>query len=59
MEVLSSTKPKEMIKTIATMGIDLAMNVFAVHAVGNSGLVELRQGQQTGFGTFVTFHKSM
>lgn len=28
---------------IATVGIDLAKNVFAVHAVGKSGLVELRR----------------
>ena len=29
--------------TIATVGIDLAKNVFAVHAVGKSGLVELKR----------------
>lgn len=28
---------------VATVGIDLAKNVFAVHAVGESGLVELRR----------------
>ena len=29
--------------TIATVGIDLAKNVFAVHAVGKNGLVELKR----------------
>jgi transposase len=32
-----------MTMAVATVGIDLAKNVFAVHAVGESGLVELRR----------------
>jgi transposase len=35
--------PEESPMTIATVGIDLAKNVFAVHAVGKNGVVELRR----------------
>lgn len=43
MAVSKYLNPKEMIMTIATVGIDLAKNVFAVHAVGKNGLVELKR----------------
>ena len=42
-EVSLSINSKEMTMTIATVGIDLAKNVFAVHAVGKNGLVELKR----------------
>jgi transposase len=45
MGVSPSIDSKEMTMKIATVGIDLAKNVFAVHAVGKGGLVELKRSE--------------